>query len=326
MTAIHRIRIKVRSRSRPRRVTPGIATDPVRRCLSSIPALIAHIHHEWRASASLPRQPHRTILANPHYPVHIAPVPISTSVIDVSNLCRRFGDVIAVDSISFSVDPGSVTGLLGANGAGKTTTIAMLLGLLLPSSGAISVLGEDMLRHRYRALGRMNFSSPYFDLPQRLTVRQNLTVYGRLYGVHDLRNRLATLARELEFEDLIDRPFRGLSSGQKTRVLMAKAMINQPELLLLDEPTASLDPESADRIRGYLERYRDRTGAAILLASHNMPEVERMCDQVLIMQQGRIVDRGPPAELIAKYGRATMEEVFLDIARRDGVNVAKAST
>jgi ABC-2 type transport system ATP-binding protein len=245
-------------------------------------------------------------------------VPASANIIDVSNLCRRFGDVAAVDAISFSVQPGSVTGLLGANGAGKTTTIAMLLGLLLPTSGAISVLGVDMLRHRYRALARMNFSSPYFDLPQRLTVRQNLTVYARLYSVRDVRARLGTLARELELDALMDRPYRALSAGQKTRVLMAKAMVNQPELLLLDEPTASLDPESADRIRGYLERYRDRTGAAILLASHNMPEVERMCDQVLIMQQGRIVDRGPPGDLIAKYGRATMEEVFLDIARNNG--------
>lgn len=251
-------------------------------------------------------------------------MPTSAPVIEVSDLCRRFGDVTAVDSIDFSVDPGSVTGLLGANGAGKTTTIAMLLGLLLPSSGTISVLGEDMLRHRYRALARMNFSSPYFDLPQRLTVRQNLTVYGRLYGVRDLRRRLATLAGELELEDMMDRPFRGLSAGQKTRVLMAKAMINEPEVLLLDEPTASLDPESADRIRDYLERYRDRTGAAILLASHNMPEVERMCDRVLIMQQGRIVDRGPPTELIAKYGRGTMEEVFLDIARSTGARTAGA--
>ena len=237
------------------------------------------------------------------------------AVIEVSNLCRRFGDFVAVDSISFSVHRGSVTGLLGANGAGKTTTIAMLLGLLLPTSGAITVLGEDMLRHRYRVLGRLNFSSPYFELPQRLTVRQNLTVYARLYGVRRVRDQLAVLAEELDLEALMERPYRGLSAGQKTRVLMAKAMINQPELLLLDEPTASLDPESADRIRGYLERYRDRTGAAILMASHNMPEVERMCGQVLMMQQGRIVDRGPPAELIARYGRDTMEEVFLHIAR-----------
>lgn len=245
-------------------------------------------------------------------------MPHSPPVIEVRNLCRRFGDVAAVDNIGFSVAAGSVTGLLGANGAGKTTTIAMLLGLLLPTSGSISVLGEDMLRHRYRVLGRMNFSSPYFDLPQRLTVRQNLTVYARLYGVRRVADRLATLAGELELEDMMDRSFRGLSAGQKTRVLMAKAMINEPELLLLDEPTASLDPESADRIRGYLERYRDRTGAAILLASHNMPEVERLCDQVLIMQRGRIVDRGLPADLVAKYGRQTLEEVFLDIARSEG--------
>jgi len=254
--------------------------------------------------------------------VHIAPVHHPPPVIEVSNLCRRFGDVVAVDSITFAVNPGSVTGLLGANGAGKTTTIAMLLGLLLPTSGAITVLGEDMLRHRYRTLGRINFSSPYFELPQRLTVRQNLTVYARLYGVRKVGARLAALAEELDLEPLMDRTYRGLSAGQKTRVLTAKAMINEPELLLLDEPTASLDPESADRIRSYLERYRDRTGAAILMASHNMPEVERMCDQVLMMQRGRIVDRGPPAELIARYGRATMEEVFLHIARSGGAGVA----
>jgi ABC-2 type transport system ATP-binding protein len=254
-------------------------------------------------------------LANPVAPVHIAPVLHPPPVIDVRNLSRRFGDVAAVDDVSFSVPSGSVTGLLGANGAGKTTTIAMLLGLLLPTAGAITVLGEDMLRHRYRVLGRMNFSSPYFDLPQRLTVRQNLKVYARLYGVRQVGERLGTLAGELELDSLMDRSFRGLSAGQKTRVLMAKAMINEPELLLLDEPTASLDPESADRIRGYLERYRDRTGAAILMASHNMPEVERLCDQVLIMQRGRIVDRGPPADLNSKYGRQTLEQVFLDIAR-----------
>ena len=273
------------------------------------------------AQVRAPLQPRRD-LANPAAPVHIPPVSDSPPVIDVRKLCRRFGDVNAVDSISFTVPAGGVTGLLGANGAGKTTTIAMLLGLLLPTSGAITVLGEDMLRHRYRVLSRMNFSSPYFDLPQRLTVRQNLTVYARLYGVRDLKARLATLAAELALEDLMDRHYRGLSAGQKTRVLMAKAMINRPELLLLDEPTASLDPESADRIRGYLESYRDRTGAAILLASHNMPEVERLCDDVLIMQRGRIVDRGAPADVIARHGRETMEEVFLDIARRPSSGAA----
>ena len=287
---------------------------------------MAHIEHGGRRSASpgaAGRQRGRGGgLANPAGPVHIAPVPDSPPVIDVKDLRRRFGDVDAVDSISFTVPAGGVTGLLGANGAGKTTTIAMLLGLLLPTSGKISVLGEDMLRHRYRVLSRMNFSSPYFDLPQRLTVRQNLTVYARLYGVRDLKHRLAVLAAELELEELMDRHYRGLSAGQKTRVLMAKAMVNQPELLLLDEPTASLDPESADRIRGYLETYRDRTGAAILLASHNMPEVERLCSDVLIMQRGRIVDRGAPADVIARHGRETMEEVFLDIARRPSSGAA----
>lgn len=291
---------------------------------------MAHIEHGGRRSASpgaagpqgRSREDAGGSLANPAGPVHIAAVPDSPPVIDVRDLRRRFGDVDAVDSISFTVPAGGVTGLLGANGAGKTTTIAMLLGLLLPTSGEISVFGEDMLRHRYRVLSRMNFSSPYFDLPQRLTVRQNLTVYARLYGVRDLKNRLAVLAAELELEELMDRHYRGLSAGQKTRVLMAKAMVNQPELLLLDEPTASLDPESADRIRGYLETYRDRTGAAILLASHNMPEVERLCSDVLIMQRGRIVDRGAPADVIARHGRDTMEEVFLDIARRPSPGAA----
>lgn len=278
--------------------------------------LIALRQHDPRAGAS-PTVGPPAALANPFPPVHIAPVLHSPPVIEVRNLSRRFGDVLAVDGVSFSVAPGGVTGLLGANGAGKTTTIAMLLGLLLPTAGAITVLGEDMLRHRYRVLDRMNFSSPYFDLPQRLTVRQNLGVYARLYGVRDVRGRLRTLAGELDLEALMDRSFRGLSAGQKTRVLMAKAMVNEPELLLLDEPTASLDPESADRIRGYLEGYRDRTGAAILMASHNMPEVERLCDQVLVMQRGRIVDRGPPEELITKYGRDSLEQVFLDIARSD---------
>jgi len=242
-------------------------------------------------------------------------MPISDPVIEVSNLTKRFGEETAVDGISFSVGAGRITALLGANGAGKTTTIAMLLGLLLPTSGAVRVLGVDMLRHRFRVLGRMNFSSPYFDLPQRLTVAQNLTVYARLYGVPNPRARLATLAAELEIAPLMNRHYRALSAGQKTRVLIAKALVNEPELLLLDEPTASLDPDSADWIRSYLGRYRATRGATILMASHNMTEVERLCDDVMIMQAGRIVDRGAPNALIRKHGRATLEEVFLDIAR-----------
>jgi ABC-2 type transport system ATP-binding protein len=248
----------------------------------------------------------------------------ASPIIDVRNLCKRFDTVTAIDDVSFAVARGSITALLGANGAGKTTTIAILLGLLLPSSGSVTILGEDMLRHRYRVLGRMNFSSPYFDLPQRLTVAQNLSVYARLYGVSPVKDRLAALAEELALQELMDRPFRGLSAGQKTRVLLAKSMVNEPELLLLDEPTASLDPESANWIRDYLDRYRARTGASILLASHNMAEVERLCDDALMMKQGRIADRGAPAELITKYGRGTLEEVFLDIAgdRNSGAEAA----
>ncbi len=235
--------------------------------------------------------------------------------LQVENLTKTFGDVAAVNDISFTVRRGSTTALLGGNGAGKTTTLSMLLGLLLPSSGSIRVLGEDMVRHRYRVLPRLNFSSPYVDLPHRLTVRENLTVYGHLYGISELKHRIAELAGELDLGDFLNRASGKLSAGQKTRVALAKAMLNKPEMLLLDEPTASLDPDTADWVRGYFQAYCARTGATILLASHNMTEVERMCDQVLMMKQGRIVDSGAPLDLIARYGRATMEEVFLDIAR-----------
>jgi len=240
---------------------------------------------------------------------------MSAAAIEVRDLKKSFGAVTAVDGISFSVAGGSVTALLGGNGAGKTTTISMLLGLLLPTSGSVHLLGEDMVRHRYRVLPRINFSSPYVDLPHRLTVRQNLTVYGHLYGVAGLAGRIAELAAELELQAIMERPAGQLSAGQKTRVALAKALLNHPEILLLDEPTASLDPDTADWVRTYLNDYRRRSGATILLASHNMTEVERICDHVLIMKGGRIVDSGAPAELIGRFGRATMEEVFLDIAR-----------
>jgi ABC-2 type transport system ATP-binding protein len=235
--------------------------------------------------------------------------------IEVQDVSKRFGEVQAVRGVTFAVEQGSVCALLGANGAGKTTTIAMLLGLVKPSAGAIRVLGRDLEKHRYEVLGRMNFSSPYVDLPQRLTVIENLTVYGRLYGVPDLEARLAELARRLEITALLKREYRTLSAGQKTRVALAKALINTPEVLLLDEPTASLDPDTADRIRTMLTDYQRDTGATIVLASHNMSEVERISDRVLMMRGGEIVDRGTPSGLIAKYGRDTLEEVFLDIAR-----------
>jgi ABC-2 type transport system ATP-binding protein len=235
--------------------------------------------------------------------------------IEVAGLTKQFGSATAVDAVTFTIPAGSATALLGPNGAGKTTTLAMLLGLMTPTSGSIRILGTDMLRHRYAVLERMNYASPYIDLPQRLTVRENLTVYGRLYGVRRLARRIDRLAGELELGILIDRPYRELSAGQRTRVALAKALINEPELLLLDEPTASLDPDTGDRIRGWLEAYRTRTGATLLLASHNMPEVERLCDRVLMMRAGRIVDDGTPAGLATRYGRRNLEEVFLDVAR-----------
>ena len=238
------------------------------------------------------------------------------AVIQVDHIVKRYGkSTVAVDDISFAVERGVTAALLGGNGAGKTTTLSILLGLLLPTSGAVHIFGEDMLRHRYRVLSRMNFSSPYVDLPHRLTVRQNLLIYARLYGLARRKERVELLARDLQIDTLLDRPAGKLSSGQKTRVAIAKALLNEPELLLLDEPTASLDPDTGDWVRSYLEDYRDRTGATILLASHNMAEVERLCSQVMMMRQGKIVDRGSPDELIDRYGRTNLEEVFLHIAR-----------
>jgi ABC-2 type transport system ATP-binding protein len=235
--------------------------------------------------------------------------------IHVENLTKRYGKVLAVDDISFTAAPGATVGLLGGNGAGKTTTISMLLGLLIPTAGRIEMLGHDMARDRYAALARMNFSSPYIALPARLTVAQNMRVYAHLYGVPKPGDRIRELADELQLNEFLHRPAGQLSAGQKTRVALAKALINKPDVLLLDEPTASLDPDTGDWMRSWLERYRAETGCTILLASHNMAEVERLCTDVLMMKRGRIVDRGSPAELQSRYGREDMEEVFLDIAR-----------
>ncbi len=236
--------------------------------------------------------------------------------IKVERLIKTYRKMPAVDDVSFEIAPGAMTALLGGNGAGKTTTIAMIMGLTMPTSGRVTVLGAAMPRERYRVLHRMNFESPYVDMPMRLTIRQNLTVFGMLYGVPDLAGRIEELAEELDLTDLLDRPTGKLSSGQKTRVSLAKALINSPELLLLDEPTASLDPDTADWVRARLERYcRDRN-ATVLLASHNMAEVERMCEHVIIMKRGRIEDQDTPARLLARYGRRTLEEVFLDVVRR----------
>jgi ABC-2 type transport system ATP-binding protein len=246
------------------------------------------------------------------------PKPRSEPAIAVDRLVKVYKTTRAVDGISFALERGSITGLLGGNGAGKTTTIAMILGLVLPTSGTITVLGAEMPGQRYRVLHRMNFESPYIDMPNRLTVRQNLTVFGKLYAVDDLADRIATIAEHLDLTDLLDRPTGKLSAGQKTRVALAKALINQPDLLLLDEPTASLDPDTADWVRTRLERYRDERGATVLLASHNMAEVERLCERVIMMKKGRIEDDDTPKRLLDRYGRETLEEVFLDIARGRG--------
>jgi ABC-2 type transport system ATP-binding protein len=239
----------------------------------------------------------------------------SSPAIAVDRLVKRYKTATAVASISFSLAPGSVTALLGGNGAGKTTTIAMILGLVEPTEGSVQVLGAAMPRQRTRVLHRMNFESPYVEMPRRLTVRQNLKVFAMLYGVADTRRRIAQLADELDLGEILDRGTGKLSSGQRTRVALAKALLNEPEVLLLDEPTASLDPDTADWVRGRLEHYRQKRGATILLASHNMLEVERLCERVIIMRRGAIVDDDTPAALLARYGRDSLEEVFLDVAR-----------
>jgi ABC-2 type transport system ATP-binding protein len=236
----------------------------------------------------------------------------------VEELVKVYKTTRAVDGISFALEDGSMTGLLGGNGAGKTTTIAMILGLVMPTSGTVKVLGAEMPRQRYRVLHQINFESPYVDMPHRLTVRQNLKVFGRLYAVEDLDGRIAALAEELDLAEFLDRPTGKLSAGQKTRVALAKALINSPRVLLLDEPTASLDPDTADWVRSHLERFRRERGATVLLASHNMAEVERLCERVIIMKRGRIEDDDTPQRLLVRYGRQTLEEVFLDVARGRG--------
>jgi ABC-2 type transport system ATP-binding protein len=238
-----------------------------------------------------------------------------TAAIEVEHLVKIYRRTVAVNDISFKVARASVTALLGGNGAGKTTTIGMIMGLVRPTSGTVRVLGHSMPDESAAVLGRMNFESPYIDMPMRLTVRQNLTVFGRLYAVQDLRTRIDRLAADLDLKDFLDRPSGNLSAGQKTRVLLAKALINDPELLLLDEPTASLDPDAADWIRRHLENYRKSRNATILLASHNMLEVERLCDRVIILKRGRIEDDDTPSGIRARYNRTTLEEVFLDVAR-----------
>jgi ABC-2 type transport system ATP-binding protein len=233
----------------------------------------------------------------------------------VRGLVKRYGAVTAVDHISFTIDAGTTVALLGGNGAGKTTTIAMLLGLIEPSAGEVRVFGADMSRNRYDVAQRINFQSPYVDLPARLTVKQNLTVYAGLYGIANAQERIASVAAHLQVDTLLDRPTGKLSAGQKTRVGLAKALLNAPELLLLDEPTASLDPDTADWIRHKLKDYARERNATLLIASHNMAEVERLADRVIVLQAGRIIEDETPRALIENYGRETLEDVFLDVVR-----------
>ena len=235
--------------------------------------------------------------------------------IEVINLSKSYDSKIAVKNINFKIKENEIVGLLGPNGCGKTTTIAMILGLLKPSTGSVLINGMNIEDHRISLLHKMNFISPYIELPKKLTVKQNLIVYGKLYSVKNLNHRIEYLANELRLENLLKKVTGELSSGQKNRVSLAKALINNPTVLLLDEPTASLDPETGDFIRTFLENYKKENRISVLLASHNMDEVKRLCDSVLMMKDGLIVDSGTPDHLIRKHGRKNLEEVFLELVR-----------
>ena len=237
------------------------------------------------------------------------------NLVEVKNLKKKYGYKEAVKGISFSIKENEILGLLGPNGSGKTTTIGMMLGLLKPSNGEILIDGKKIEESRIETLQKINFISPYIELPKKLTVKQNLIVYCKLYNVVDVKNRIDYLAEKLRLEDLLNRITGELSSGQKNRVSLAKALINNPKALFLDEPTASLDPEIGDFVRSFLENYKKEKKISILLASHNMSEVTRLCKTVLMMKNGIIVDKGHPNELIEKHGRKNLEEVFLKLTR-----------
>ena len=235
--------------------------------------------------------------------------------IEVINLSKSYDTKEAVKNINFRINENEIIGLLGPNGCGKTTTIAMILGLLKPSNGKVLINEQNIENHRISLLHKMNFISPYIELPKKLTVMQNLIVYGKLYSVKNLNNKIQYLANKLRLEEFLKKITGELSSGQKNRVSLAKALINDPSVLLLDEPTASLDPETADFVRTFLENYKKENKISVLLASHNMSEVKRLCDSILMMKDGIIIDKGKPDELINRHGRQNLEEVFLKLAR-----------
>ena len=236
--------------------------------------------------------------------------------IEVKNLVKKFKSTIAVDNISFIIEKNKTLGLLGPNGCGKTTSIGMMLGLITPTSGQIFIDEISLIpKNRIRLLSSMNFASPYIELPKKLTVKQNLEVYARLYGVNKKNERIEELIEDLNLNKFLNKKTGELSSGQKNRISLAKSLINKPKLLFLDEPTASLDPDVGDFVREYLEKYKKKNELTMLLASHNMKEVERLCSKVIMMKQGKIVDEGTCDELISKHGRKNLEETFLKIAR-----------
>jgi ABC-2 type transport system ATP-binding protein len=236
--------------------------------------------------------------------------------LEVINLCKKFNKISAVNGINFSIEKNKTLGLLGPNGCGKTTSIGMMLGLITPSSGEI-IIDNHLLneKNKINLLSKMNFASPYIELPKKLTVFQNLNVYARLYGVKNINQRIDEMTEDLNLQDFINKKTGELSSGQKNRVSLAKSLINKPKLLFLDEPTASLDPDVGDFVREYLENYKSKYELTMLLASHNMKEVERLCDKIVMMKKGEIVDQGTCVELIEKHGRNNLEETFLKIAR-----------
>ena len=242
---------------------------------------------------------------------------MSYVTIEVTNLVKKFKNSTAVNNLNFKINKGTIVGLLGPNGCGKTTTLGMMLGLIKPTSGTVIIDGKNIENEKNRTniLEKMNFISPYIELPKRLTVEENLKVYGRMYGVNDLENKIFEIMSRLNLLDFKKRKTGELSSGQKNRVFLAKALINDPDILLLDEPTASLDPDVGDYIRTYIEEFASKKGKTILLASHNMNEVERLCSEIMMMKNGKIIDQGKIDYLIDKHGRKNLEEVFLKIVR-----------
>ena len=236
--------------------------------------------------------------------------------IHIKNLSKKFNEIYAVNNINLSISTNKTVGLLGPNGCGKTTSIGMMLGLIKPTSGDIIIQNKNINTfERNELLSIMNFASPYVELPKKLSVKQNLEIYGRLYGVKNLSLRVNELAEDLNLKDFLNKKTGELSSGQKNRVSLAKSLINKPEILLLDEPTASLDPDIGDYVRSYVQSYKSKNKVTILLASHNMAEVERLCDSVIMMKKGKIIDQGTSKEIISRHGRANLEETFLKIVR-----------